>query len=89
MMAKRNIYEEDVDFAVLALQSPAFNKYLKSNGQLDFSNPDAVQQLTKSLLERDFGVKLDLPDDRLCPPVRATFYSSILLFKNELEHLGP
>lgn len=26
MMANRNIYEDDVDFAVLALQSPAFNK---------------------------------------------------------------
>ena len=25
-MVKRNIYEDDVDFAVLALQSPAFNK---------------------------------------------------------------
>ena len=25
-MAKRNIYEDDIDFAVLALQSPAFNK---------------------------------------------------------------
>lgn len=42
---------------------------LKSNGQLDFSDPAAVQQLTRSLLERDFGLKLDLPDDRLCPPV--------------------
>lgn len=26
-------------------------------------------QLTKSLLEADFGLVLDLPDDRLCPPV--------------------
>ena len=25
-MGKRNVYEDDVDFAVLALQSPAFNK---------------------------------------------------------------
>lgn len=44
---------------------------MKSNGQLDFSNPEAVQQLTKSLLERDFGLKLELPNDRLCPPVDA------------------
>lgn len=38
------------------------------------------RQLTKSLLERDFAIKLDLPDDRLCPPVRATFSASIARF---------
>ncbi|KAI1004529.1 hypothetical protein K3495_g3679 [Podosphaera aphanis] len=42
---------------------------LKPNGQLDFSNADAVQQLTKSLLKRDFGLQIMLPPDRLCPPV--------------------
>lgn len=65
---------------------------LKPNGQLDFSDPKAVQwvwiieldfvifatgsdlrlgtrQLTKSLLKRDFGLEIELPDDRLCPPV--------------------
>jgi 23S rRNA (adenine1618-N6)-methyltransferase len=26
-------------------------------------------QLTKTLLEADFGLRLGLPDDRLCPPV--------------------
>ncbi|KAK0513586.1 hypothetical protein JMJ35_003950 [Cladonia borealis] len=72
-MPDRNIYKDELDFAVLALQSPPFNKYLKSNGQLDFSNPEAVQQLTKSLLERDFGLKLELPNDRLCPPVPNRF----------------
>ncbi|MCJ1249465.1 hypothetical protein MMC30_006689 [Trapelia coarctata] len=69
MSIDRNIYREDVDFSALALQDPEFNKFVKSNGQLDFSNPEAVKQLTKSLLKRDFGLKLELPDDRLCPPV--------------------
>ncbi|KAL8797309.1 MAG: hypothetical protein Q9195_000463 [Heterodermia aff. obscurata] len=83
-----NPYEQDVDFAILALQDPAFNKLcveqfrplsvvprelthpsLKTNGQLDFSDPKAVQQLTKSLLKRDFSIDIKLPDDRLCPPV--------------------
>ena len=27
-MASRDIYKDDIDFAVLALQSPAFNKQL-------------------------------------------------------------
>lgn len=31
------------------------------------------RQLTKSLLKRDFGLELDLPGDRLCPPVSARF----------------
>jgi len=42
---------------------------LKSNGQLDFSDPAAVMQLTKTLLKLDFGLKIELPNDRLCPPV--------------------
>lgn len=29
-----------------------------------------IRQLTKSLLSRDFGIDIDLPEDRLCPPVR-------------------
>ncbi|KKZ62279.1 hypothetical protein EMCG_00448 [[Emmonsia] crescens] len=69
----RNIYKNDVDFTALALQYPDFAKYLKQNNQLDFTNPDAVQELTKSLLKRDFGLHLDLPDDRLCPPVPNRF----------------
>ncbi|KAL2014481.1 hypothetical protein VTN00DRAFT_2006 [Thermoascus crustaceus] len=69
MKSARNIYREEVDFTALALQSPDFAKYVRQNGQLDFSNPSAVRQLTISLLQRDFGLKVDLPEDRLCPPV--------------------
>ncbi|KAK4097688.1 hypothetical protein N658DRAFT_500200 [Parathielavia hyrcaniae] len=42
---------------------------LQGSGQLDFTDPAATMQLTKTLLEVDFGLRLDLPDDRLCPPV--------------------
>lgn len=45
---------------------------LKANGQLDFTDPKAVMQLTKTLLMVNFGLKIELPDDRLCPPVRST-----------------
>ncbi|KAK2624382.1 hypothetical protein QTJ16_006332 [Diplocarpon rosae] len=64
-----NIYKDDIDFATLALQDGEFAKVLKPNGQLDFSNPESVYQLTKSLLKRDFALKISLPPDRLCPPV--------------------
>ncbi|CAL3971403.1 unnamed protein product [Diplocarpon coronariae] len=63
------IYKDDIDFATLALQDGEFAKALKPNGQLDFSNPESVCQLTKSLLKRDFALKISLPPDRLCPPV--------------------
>ncbi|KFL61329.1 uncharacterized protein TERG_12049 [Trichophyton rubrum CBS 118892] len=64
-----NIYRHKVDFTALALQDPAFKEFLSAKGRLDFSNPDAVRQLTVSLLRRDFGLDVELPDDRLCPPV--------------------
>ncbi|RAQ74312.1 DUF890 domain protein [Aspergillus flavus] len=66
---RNNIYKDDVDFATLALQLPEFAKYLKPNNQLDFSDPDAVRQLSKSLLQRDFGLNVHIPENRLCPPV--------------------
>jgi len=69
MTTSKNPYKEEIDFAQLALQDADFAKVLKSNGQLDFSNPESVKQLTKTLLKKDFGLKIELPDDRLCPPV--------------------
>ncbi|KAH6683571.1 hypothetical protein F5X68DRAFT_262997 [Plectosphaerella plurivora] len=64
----RNLYAAEVDFAQLGRDDPDLGKQLRGNS-LDFNNPQAVMQLTKSLLKRDFGLLVDLPDDRLCPPV--------------------
>jgi 23S rRNA A1618 N6-methylase RlmF len=33
-----------------------------------------IRQLTKSVLKRDFDLKLELPDDRLCPPVPVRYH---------------
>ncbi|KAI4105235.1 MAG: hypothetical protein LQ339_003566 [Xanthoria mediterranea] len=41
--APRNSYDGDVDFSVLALQDADFRTHLKSNNQLDFSDPAAVK----------------------------------------------
>ncbi|GAB1318567.1 U6 small nuclear RNA (adenine-(43)-N(6))-methyltransferase [Madurella fahalii] len=65
----RRLYETEPDFRQLAKQDAQFASVLVDNGQLDFSDPAATMQLTKTLLDVDFGLKLELPDDRLCPPV--------------------
>ncbi|CEN61177.1 Putative DUF890 domain protein [Aspergillus calidoustus] len=69
MSTRHDLYKDGVDFTTLALQSPDFAKYLKPNNQLDFTDPNAVRQLTVSLLQRDFDLKVDIPEARLCPPV--------------------
>ncbi|KAI5292410.1 hypothetical protein KEM52_006377 [Ascosphaera acerosa] len=58
-----------VDFAQLAAADPALAPYIADGRHLDFSDPAAVRQLTISLLKHDYGLTLELPDDRLCPPV--------------------
>ncbi|KAF8438770.1 ribosomal RNA large subunit methyltransferase F-like protein [Terfezia claveryi] len=69
-MHERNIYRAGVDFAQLGKDCPQFAKYLvKGPSQIDFHDPDAVRELTTSLLKRDFNLTVDLPNDRLCPPV--------------------
>ncbi|OIW32285.1 hypothetical protein CONLIGDRAFT_264520 [Coniochaeta ligniaria NRRL 30616] len=64
-----NLYTKEVDFRGLSKQDAEFAAILKGNGQLDFSDPAAVLQLTKTLLKLDFGLKIELPGDRLCPPI--------------------
>ncbi|KAH7171425.1 hypothetical protein EDB81DRAFT_710229 [Dactylonectria macrodidyma] len=34
-----------------------------------FNDPKCVMQVTKTLLKLDFDLRIELPDDRLCPPV--------------------
>ncbi|KAK4205042.1 hypothetical protein QBC40DRAFT_65449 [Triangularia verruculosa] len=65
----RHLYDKEIDFKQLAEKDIDFASVLQENGQLDFTNPKAVMQLTKTLLSLGFGLKLELPDDRLCPPV--------------------
>ncbi|PHH71906.1 hypothetical protein CDD82_6277 [Ophiocordyceps australis] len=52
--------------------------------QLDFCDPKAVMQLTKTLLKLDFGIDFQLPKDRLCPPV-ANRHNYILWLKRLLD----
>ncbi|PSS05184.1 hypothetical protein BD289DRAFT_358234 [Coniella lustricola] len=80
----RSLYLQDPNFRALAARDPHFRAILKPNGQLDFTDPAAVKQLTKTLLEADFGLKIELPDDRLCPPV-PNRHNYILWLKSLLD----
>ncbi|WPJ62631.1 hypothetical protein SMAC4_09439 [Sordaria macrospora] len=65
----RNLYIKDPSFKYLGLKDPDFAPFLDSKNQLDFNDPSAVMQLTKTLLKIDYGLQIELPPDRLCPPV--------------------
>ncbi|KAG5962390.1 hypothetical protein E4U57_007061 [Claviceps arundinis] len=64
----RGLYARPTDFKELARLDPEFAAVVKGR-DLDFRDPKSVMQLTKTLLRLDFGIKIHLPDDRLCPPV--------------------
>ncbi|KAK3338765.1 hypothetical protein B0H65DRAFT_474629 [Neurospora tetraspora] len=65
----RELYTKDPSFKYLGQKDPDFAPFLDSKNQLDFTNPAAVMQLTKTLLQVDYGLTIELPPDRLCPPV--------------------
>ncbi|KAF2154415.1 hypothetical protein K461DRAFT_293063 [Myriangium duriaei CBS 260.36] len=78
----QDIYKDGIDFAALASADDDFAQVYRC-GKLDLQDPRSLQQLTKSLLKRDFNIKLELPEDRLCPPVPIrlayiTFLTSLL-----------
>ncbi|KAF4985505.1 hypothetical protein FDECE_16513 [Fusarium decemcellulare] len=63
------LYSKAPDFQQLALQDKEFARLWNQHKADFFNNTDCVKQLTKTLLKLDFGLEIDLPDDRLCPPV--------------------
>ncbi|KXH69029.1 hypothetical protein CSAL01_07471 [Colletotrichum salicis] len=79
----RNLYSTEPDFGKLGRQDEKFGTML-NRGYLDFNNPSAVMQLTKTLLKADFGLRIDLPDDRLCPPV-SNRHNYLLWLKSLLD----
>ncbi|KAG6000925.1 hypothetical protein E4U21_004876 [Claviceps maximensis] len=79
----RDLYTKPKDFKELARLDPDFAAVVKGR-ELDFRDPASVMQLTKTLLRLDFGIKIDLPDDRLCPPV-PNRHNYILWLKDLLD----
>jgi len=72
-MHPRNIYREKRNFSLLAAEFPEFEKHVKlfpnGNTTIDFSDVQAVRCLTQCLLRKDFGLKVDIPPNRLVPAV--------------------
>ncbi|KAF9458510.1 hypothetical protein BDZ94DRAFT_1200963 [Collybia nuda] len=67
-MHPRNPYQHTPNFTLLARDYPDIQPYLTGN-TLDFQDDAAQRALTQALLHRDFNLTIDLPPNRLCPPV--------------------
>lgn len=80
----KRLYTEDLDFRLLGQHDSEFEAVLERGSHLDFNNPKSVMQLTKTLLKRDFSLTVDLPTDRLCPPV-PNRHNYILWLKDLLD----
>ncbi|EKM54576.1 uncharacterized protein PHACADRAFT_258519 [Phanerochaete carnosa HHB-10118-sp] len=71
-MHPQNPYRTPLDFIALAEAYPNLKPFLKKGSTgvvINFQDEAAQRCLTKALLLCDFGLSLDLPPDRLCPPV--------------------
>lgn len=79
----RNLYTRAPDFKALARLDPDFAAVVKGR-ELNFNDPKSVMQLTKTLLKVDFDLQIELPEDRLCPPV-ANRHNYILWLKDLLD----
>jgi 23S rRNA (adenine1618-N6)-methyltransferase len=65
----RGTYDQ-VDFEALAVKDEDFKKkWDEAQGHLDFQQPQTCKALAKAILNVDFDLKIELPDDRLCPPI--------------------
>ena len=78
-MHPRNRYQHSKpDFGTYAATRPSLKPFLiekkraSSDGfayTLDFSNPEALRELTCACLEHDFGLRVEIPQDCLVPTV--------------------
>lgn len=81
----KHLAELDPNFAVVYVNKNcqrAINSNLlhrTKERELDFTDPKSVMQLTKTLLKLDFDLDIELPDNRLCPPVCTLIPSDLQL----------
>jgi 23S rRNA (adenine1618-N6)-methyltransferase len=70
----RNLHRFGYDFDKLTATNPDLKQFVITNEfgttTIDFSNPEAVKSLNKSILFQDYAINFwDLPKDYLCPPI--------------------
>uniref|UniRef100_A0A8H7XML2 U6 small nuclear RNA (adenine-(43)-N(6))-methyltransferase n=1 Tax=Psilocybe cubensis TaxID=181762 RepID=A0A8H7XML2_PSICU len=73
-MHVRNPYRIPPDFTQLSESYPKLKQHLIHDPKtgkptIDFKDETAQRRLTEAIMQRDFGVTLDIPSTRLCPPV--------------------
>ncbi|XP_014292300.1 U6 small nuclear RNA (adenine-(43)-N(6))-methyltransferase [Halyomorpha halys] len=92
LMHPRNPYKKRPDFKKLAIDYPDFRKYAKQDlsGKINFNFKDhgAVWALTKCLLQRDFGLNVEIVPGHLVPtlPLRLNY---LLWIEDLLELYRP
>jgi len=78
-MHARNIYKKRLNFKDVINDHQNLRKYvsidLSGEAKYDFKNPEALAELTKTLLQKDFNLKVDFPITRLVPtlPLRLNY----------------
>lgn len=78
-MHPRNIYRRKPNYEQLAQLYPAFGAHLTSDSHgrsaIDYSSPAALRALTTTLLSHDFGLNVQIAEDRLIPtlPMRLNY----------------
>ncbi|PVF99289.1 S-adenosyl-L-methionine dependent methyltransferase [Serendipita vermifera] len=69
----RNPYRTPPDFLELSNAYPLLKPYVYLNKagtpSINFKDPAAQRHLTEALLHRDFNIKIEIPENRLCPAV--------------------
>lgn len=73
-MHQNNPYlKQKPDFARLASRYPKFAPFVNVSEDgypsINFQDPTALRELTKCLLKEDWGLDVDLREDRLCPTI--------------------
>ena len=72
-MHSRNIYRNRPDYLKMAKEYRQFGQFVKCDlsgrPNINYNDPNALRELTKTLLKKDFGLEVDIPDNRLIPTV--------------------